>query len=150
MKAKQHFGVRRMPVPGKVCSRQVTRSEKRKARAEKKLFKFLLAYSKPSRAERKHYEFVTGRKAPKPLTMKERKAWAKKAFAQITGRGLGELEMIIFTGLFEEWWEREKNNQKKSAWAKALPVIEKNRKEAPERYLKSFRPSSYSVYRGKS
>jgi hypothetical protein len=143
-----------MKVPGKVCSRQVTRSEKRKARAEKKLFKFLLAYAKPSRAERKQYEFVTGRKAPKPLTEKEREAWAKKSLAQIKGRGLGELEMITLTGLFEEWWAKEKNDQKNWAWAKALPVINENRKEAKriekDRFLKSFNPSSYSKHRRKS
>ena len=94
-----------MKVPGKVCSRQVTRTEKRRDRAEKKLFKFLLAYSKPSRAERKQYELVTGRKAPKPLTEKEREAWAKKKMAQIKGRGLPTLEMFMFCDLFEEWWE---------------------------------------------
>jgi hypothetical protein len=127
MKAKQHSGVRRMPVPSKVCAPYITRSEKRKDRAEKKLFKFLLAYSKPSRAERKQYELVTGRKAPKPLTEKEREAWAKKAFAQIKGRGLGELEMFIITDLYEEWlpagWpeakkKRERENLKKANEAK--------------------------------
>ena len=111
-----------MKVPGKVCSRQVTRSEKRKDRAEKKLFRFLLAYSKPSRAKRKHYEFITGRKAPK-LTEKEREAWVKKAFAQITGRGLGELEMITITALLEEWWAKEKNDQQTQAWGKALETM---------------------------
>jgi len=139
-----------MKVAGKVCSRQVTRSEKRKARAEKKLFKFLLAYAKPSRAERKQYEFVTGRKAPKPLTEKEREAWAKKSLAQIKGRGLGELEMITLTGLFEEWWAKEKNDQKKRAGEKGRSVIEKNRKEATARFLKSFGSSSYSKHRRKS
>jgi len=67
-----------MKVPGKVCSRYVTRHWKeRSVRADKKLFEFLMAYSNPSCAERKQYEFVTGRKAPKPLTKKEREAWAK-------------------------------------------------------------------------
>src|SRR5262249_48777006 len=92
------------PVPGKLCARYVTRSEKRQARAYKKLWKFLLAYSKPLRAQRKQYELVTGRKAPKP-TLKEREAWAKKAFAQIKGRGLGTSEMIVISDLFDEWWQ---------------------------------------------
>jgi hypothetical protein len=140
----------KVKVPGKKCARYVTRSEKRKARAEKKLFKWLLAYSKPSRAERKQYELVTGRKAPKPLTEKQREAWAKKAFAQITGRGLGELEMITNTDQFEEWFAKEKNKQKNRAWGKALAVIDKNHKEATERFLKSFGSSSCSKYRRKS
>jgi hypothetical protein len=141
-------------VPGKKCLRQVTRPEKRKDRAEKKLKKFLRVHSKPTRAQRKQYELVTGRKAPKPLTKKEREAWAEKAFAQIKGHrkgdGLGELEMIMITSLREEWFAKEKNDQKKLAWAKALPVIEKNRKEATARFLKSFGPSSYAHYRRKS
>ena len=112
-----------MAVPGKVCSRYVTRSEKRKARAEKKLFRFLLAYSKPSPEERRHYEFLTGRKAPKPLTEKEREAWAKKKMAQIKGRGLPTLEMFMFCDLFEEWWPKEKNNQQNRAWRKFLETI---------------------------
>jgi hypothetical protein len=144
-----------MKVPGKKCSEVVTRHWKgRRKRGLEKLLEFLLAYSKPSPAERKHYEFVTGRKAPKPLTEKEREAWAKKAFAQITGRGLGELEMITITSLLEEWSAKEKNNQKSRAWEKALSVIDENRREAKrtetDRFLKTFGSSSYSQYRRKS
>jgi hypothetical protein len=144
-----------MKVPGKKCSQSVTRHWKsHRKRGLEKLLEFLMAYSKPSRAERKHYELVTGCKAPKPLTEKEREAWAKKAFAQITGRGLGELEMITITSLLEDWVANEKSNQKKRAWEKALSVIEKNRKEAKrtetDRFIKSFGSSSYSQYRGKS
>jgi hypothetical protein len=62
---------------GKGSAPYVTRSEKRKARKDKKLWEFLLAYSKPSRAQREHYEFLTGRKAQKPLTKKEREAWVR-------------------------------------------------------------------------
>jgi hypothetical protein len=127
-----------MKVLGKVCWRQVTRSEKRKDRAEEKLFKFLMAYSKPSRGERKQYEFVTDRKAPKPLTEKEREAWAKKAFAQITGRGMGELEMITITSLFEEWFAKEKNDQQKRAWGKALERIEQRKDGALMAAIASF------------
>jgi hypothetical protein len=124
MKGKGHFGVRRMPVPGKVCMPYVTghrqvlgktgkktwvhahsKKKFRPKRAEKTLHEFLLAYAKPSGAKRKEYEFLTGRKAGKPLTEKECEAWAKKALAQIKGRGLGTLEMFIRADLFEEWWK---------------------------------------------
>jgi hypothetical protein len=129
-------------VPGKVCLRQVTRGEKRKDRAEEKLFKFLLAYSKPSRAQSKQYELVTGRKPPKPLTEKEREAWAKKAFAQIKGRGLSELEMITITSLREEWFAKEfakeKNDQQKRAWKKALETIEQNKDAALQAAIDSY------------
>jgi hypothetical protein len=144
-----------MRVPGKKCSESVTRHWKgKRARGLGKLLEFLMVYSKPSAAERKHYELVTGRKAPKPLPEKEREAWAKKSFAQITGRGLGELEMITITSLLEEWSAKKKNKQKKRAWAKALSVIDENRKEAkrtePDRFIKSFGSSSYSQSRRKS
>jgi hypothetical protein len=127
-----------MKVPGKVCARYVTRSEKRKARKDKKLFEFLMAYTKPSRAERKHYEFVTGRKAPKPLTEKEREAWAKKAFAQIKGRGLGELEMFTICDLLEEWWAEEKKKRAKENWGKALETIEQKKDAALQGAIDSY------------
>jgi hypothetical protein len=125
-------------VPGKVCLRQVTRGEKRKDRAEEKLRKFLRAYCKPSPAERKQYELVTGRKAPKPLTKKECEAWAKKAFAQIKGRGLGELEMITITSLREESFAKEKNDQQKRAWKKASETIEQNKDAALQAAIDSY------------
>jgi hypothetical protein len=173
MRSKQHFGQVRMPVPGMACTPYITRSEKRTARKDKKLSEFLLAYSKPSRAQRKHYELLTGRKARKPLTKKEREAWAKKAFAQIKGRGLGELEMFTICDLFEEWWEgqwkyvmeggqwvakRQKKGERHRRagknWKKALPVINENREEKkrtePDRFIKSFGSSSYSQARRKS
>lgn len=124
MKAKGHFGVRRMPVPGKLCVPYITRSVKRKERAEKRLLEFLRAYSKPSRAERKEYEFLTGRKAPPPLPEKEREAWVREFFARIKGRGLGELEMFIICDLLEEWWAQEKKKRAGKNWKKALETIE--------------------------
>jgi hypothetical protein len=148
MRAKQHFGVRRSPVPGKVCFPYVTghrrltgktgkktwlhkdsKKKFRPKRAEKKLLEFLLAYAKPSRAKRKEYEFITRRKAPKPLTKKEREAWAKKALAQITGRGLGEMEMFLFADLFEEWWKGQPNYVKDGGeWIEKKQKGEKRRR----------------------
>jgi hypothetical protein len=125
-----------MPVPGKKCAEAVTRHWKgRPKRGLEKLLEFLRAYSKPSRAERKHYERVTGRKAPK-LTEKEREAWVKKAFAQITGRGLGELEMIIITALLEEWWAKEKRKRAGATknWKKALEAKSLWNKQDQKRY----------------
>lgn len=147
-----------MPVPGKVCFPYVTghrrlpgkktwlhkdsKKEFRPKREAKKLWQFLLAYAKPSRAQRKQYEFLTGRKAPKPLVKKEREAWAEEVFAQITAHGLGELEMFIIADLFEEWWKgqaeyikeggewiekRQKGEKHRSAgrnWKKARATIE--------------------------
>jgi hypothetical protein len=88
------------PVPGKVSARYITRSEKRTARADQKLFEFLLY-------------FYAGKESP-----------AKKAFALIKGRGLGTLEMFVIADQFEEWWESEKHrragkNSKKAVRAKA-------------------------------
>ena len=113
-----------MPVRPKICVPYITghrqnlpekktwlhrdsKKEFRPKRAEKRLREFLLAYAQGSRAEREHYEFVTRCKAPKPLTKKECEAWAKKEFARITGRGLGEAAMFIYADLFEEWWKGE-------------------------------------------
>jgi hypothetical protein len=149
MKAKQHFGVRRMPVPGKVCAEYITRSEKRNARKDKKLWEFLL------------YRY------------KRDKGLAKKAMSIIKGRGLGELEMFIIADEFDEWWngkwkyvmedgewvvkrqkKGERHHRKKRPWKKALSVINENRKEAKrtetDRFIKSFGSSSYSKARGKS
>jgi len=117
----------------------VTRHWKeRRARGEENLFKFLLAYSKPSRAQRKQYEALTGRKAPKPLTEKEREAWAQKAFAQIKGRGLGEMEMITICDLLEEWWAKEKKKRAKKNWKKALEAIGQNENAALEAKIASY------------
>jgi hypothetical protein len=91
-------------------------------------------------------------------------AKAKKAFAQIKSRGLGSLELLIISDLFDEWWngewkiekrrfvrlKGERHRRKRKNWAKALPVIDKNRKEATYRFIKSFGPSSYSQYRRKT
>jgi hypothetical protein len=68
------------PVPGKVCARYITRSVKRKARADKKLSEFLLY----------HYKGDQG--------------LAKKAMSIIKGPGLGTLEMIVVADEFDEWW----------------------------------------------
>jgi hypothetical protein len=125
-------------VPGKVCFRQVMRGEKRKDRAEEKLKKCLRAYSEPSRAQRKQYELVTGRKAPKPLTKKECEAWVEKVFAQIKGRGLGELEMITITGLLEERFAKEKNDQQNRAWKKALKTIAQKKDAQLQAAIDSF------------
>jgi hypothetical protein len=88
------------PVPGKVCARYVTRSEKRTARAEEKLFQFLMY-------------FYAGKES-----------LAKKAFAQIKRRGLGTLEMLVIADEFDEWWKGEKRrrageNSKKALESKA-------------------------------
>jgi hypothetical protein len=133
MKAKQHSGVRRMPVPGKKCARYITRSEKRNRDAEKKLRQFLCDF----------YGDET---------------LAKKAFAQIKGRGLGELEMFIITDSFEEWlpagWPEAKKKRARLNWKKALSEINENRQEKKrtetDHFLKSFGPSSYSQARRKS
>jgi len=144
-KAKQHFGVRRSPVPGKVCFPYVTghrrlpgkktwlhkdsKKKFRPKREEKKLLEFLRAYAKSSPKQRKQYEFLTGRKAGKPLTEKEREAWAKKALAQITGRGLGELEMFIIADLFEEWWKGQAKYVKEGGeWIEKRQKGEKHRR----------------------
>jgi hypothetical protein len=128
-----------MTVPGKVCSRYVTRYWKeRRARGRKKLFEFLMAYAKPSPEERKHYEFMTGRKAPKPLTKKEREAWAKKMLAQIEGRGLPTPFMFMFCDLLEEWWAKEKKKRAKQNWKKALKTIERKKDAALMAAIASF------------
>ena len=114
------------------------RGEKRKDRAEEKLKKFLRAYSEPSPAQRKQYERLTGRKAPKPLTKKERERWVKKVFAQITGRGLHEPEMITITSLREEWFPKAKHDQQKRAWEKALETIEQNKDAALQAAIDSY------------
>jgi len=69
-----------MPVPGKKCMPYIT-GEKRIARAYKKLFEFLV------------YRYARD------------ESLAKKAFTQIKGRGLGELEMFIIADEYKEWWE---------------------------------------------
>jgi hypothetical protein len=141
----------------------------RPKREEKQLLEFLRDYAKSSPEQRKQYEFLTGRKAPKPLTKKEREAWAKKALAQIKGRGLGTSEMFMFADLFDEWWygqwkiakkekrlvrgKGEKHRRTRKGWRKALPVIKKNREEKKrtetDRYIESFGSSSYSQARRK-
>jgi hypothetical protein len=143
---------------GKVCFRYLTSHwKKHPSRGEEKLFEFLLACCKLSRAEREQCEFFSRLKIPKTLSAKEREAWAKKTLAQVKSRGLGSLQLLMIFDLFDEWWnggwkvERrrfvrlkgERHRRKKQAWSKALLVIEKNRKEAPARFLKSFGPSSY-------
>jgi hypothetical protein len=136
-------------VPGKICFPYVTGHRQlagktgklkswlhketkrpfRPKREEKKLREFLLTYAKPSRAKREHYEFVTGRKAPKPLTKKEREAWAKKALAQIKGRGLPDMQMFIFADEFDEWWNgQEKYVMEGGKWSEKREKGEKHRR----------------------
>jgi hypothetical protein len=69
------------PVSGKVCFDYITRSEKRKARADKKLFEFLMYF------------------------YARNESLAKKAMARIKGRGLGTLETITIADEFDEWWK---------------------------------------------
>ena len=90
-------------VSGKICLRYLTRHwKKHPARGKEKLRQFLLACCNLSRAEREQFEFFTRlRAAPKTLTEKEREAWAKKALAQITGRGLGSLQLLMISDLFD-------------------------------------------------
>jgi hypothetical protein len=96
-----------MKVPGKKCSRYVTRHWKeRRARANERLFEFL-------------FDFYAGNEA-----------LAKKAFAQINGRGLGELEMFTICDLIEEWWAKEKPKRAKQNWEKALKKIEQQKDAA--------------------
>jgi hypothetical protein len=104
-----------MKVPGKVCSRYVTRHWKeRRIRADEKLFEFL-------------FSFYAGNES-----------LAKKAFVQIKGRGLGELEMFIICDLLEEWWAAEKPKRAKQNWGKALKTIARNKDAALASVIDSY------------
>jgi hypothetical protein len=116
-------------VSGKVCLRYLTRHwKKHPARCEEKLFEFLLACTKLSRAEREQFEFFTRLKVPKLLTEKEREAWAKKTVAQIKSRGLGTVQLLMISDLFDEWWNGEWTIKKrrfvrrKESYTSAIPA----------------------------
>jgi hypothetical protein len=115
MKAKQHFGVRRTPVPGKVCFPYVTGHRRLPGKTGKKMW--LHKHSKkkfrPKRAEKRLYEFFLavyrGKVQMKgyhidPAPPGKAEAYAKKAMSLIKGRGLGELEMFCVSDEFDEWW----------------------------------------------
>jgi hypothetical protein len=112
MKAKQHFGVRRMPVPGKLCWRYVTRHFRSAAVARTELREFLM-----------------------DLYARDEKQ-VKKAMSLITGRGLGELEMFTLCDLFEEWWAKEKRKRAGATknWKKALEAKPLWNKQDQKRY----------------
>jgi hypothetical protein len=168
MRAKQHSRVRRMPVPGKVCLPYVTGHRQLPGKTGKKtwLHKHSKKKFRPKRADKKLFEFLM-------YFYGGNESLAKKAMAQIKGRGLGELAMFIIADEFDEWWKGEwkyvneggqwvAKRQKKGErhrragknWKKALPVINENREEKkrtePDRFIKSFGPSSYSQARRKS
>jgi hypothetical protein len=98
MRPKQHSGVRRTPVPGKLCWRYITRQFRSAAQARIRLRQFLLYLYRGDQKQ------------------------AEKAFALITGRGLGELEMFMLHDLLEEWWVKEKCSKAGATgnWKKAL------------------------------
>ena len=80
-------------------------------------------------------------------------AAAKKAMSEMRRKGFGELAMCIFVAEFEEWRARKRKDSATENWKKALPMIKKTREEKkrtePDRFSKSFPPSSYSEYRRK-
>jgi hypothetical protein len=118
-KPKQHFGVRRSPVPGKVCLPYVTghrqlvgkngilktwihkdtKGKFRPKRAEKKLWEFFLAVYR-GKHQTKGYHID-------PAPPGKAEAYAKKAMSIIKGPGLGEWEMFWVADEFEEWWKGE-------------------------------------------
>jgi hypothetical protein len=168
-----------MKVPGKVGFPYVTGHREggnkkfRPKRAKKKFFEFLVAVYR-GKVQMKGYHI-------EPAPAGEAEAYAKKALAQIEGHrkgdGLGELETLCIADEYDEYWrgqfkiDREKkrlvrakgerHRRTRKPWAKALSVIDKNRKKAKRKreeakrtetdhFLKSFGPSSYAHYPRKS
>jgi len=105
------------PVPGKICARYITRSEKRKARAYRKLFEFLMYF------------------------YARNESLAKKAMAQIKGRGLGTLELISLADEFDQWWKGEKHRRSSKNSKKAVRSKAEKRRiredEAEAEYIKN-------------
>jgi hypothetical protein len=163
-----------MKVPGKVGFPYVTGHRKggnkkfRSKRVEKNFKDFLLAVYR-GEVQMKGYHI-------EPAPAGEAEGYAKKALAQIKRR-LGELEICCIADEYDEWWrgqfkidrekkrlvraKGEKHRRTRKPWAKALSVIDENRKKAKrnreeakrtetDRYIKSFGPSSYAQYRRKS
>jgi hypothetical protein len=148
VRAKQHFGVRRTPVPGKVCFPYVTGHRQQLPRKKTWLHKDSKKKFRPKRAEIKLYEFFLavyrGKVQMKgyhidPAPPGEAEAYAKKAVSLIKGSGLGELEMFCVADEFEEFWDGdwkidkekkrlvrgkgEKHRRARKGWRKALATI---------------------------
>jgi hypothetical protein len=137
MRAKQHSGVRRSPVPGKVCFPYVTghrqlngkktwlhkhsKKEFRPKRAGEKLLEFFVAVYR-GKVQMKGYHID-------PAPPGHAEAYAKKAVSMIKGRGLGDLEMFCVADEFDEWWEGEAKYVKEGGeWIEKKQKGEKHRR----------------------
>jgi hypothetical protein len=141
MKPKQHFGVRRSPVPGKVCFPYVT-GHRQLAGKTGKLKSWLHKDSKnkfrPKRAEKKLLEFLVavyrGKHQTKgyhidPAPPGKTEAYAKKAMSIIKGPGLGTLEMFCIADEFDEFWNGQTNYVKEGGkWSEKREKGEKHRR----------------------
>ena len=141
MKPKQHAGVRRSPVPGKICLPYVTGHRQQQPGKTGKLKSWIHEDTKkkfrPKRAEKKLYEFLLdvyrGKHSTKgwiyPAPPGEAEAYAKKTFSLITRGCIGTWDMCHLADEFEEWWKGQAKYVKEDGkWSEKREKGEKHRR----------------------